>query len=60
MLTHVVDTCRALNKDEAYALMSSADLGLKESTLRRRSSTVAAWSQWVAELLEMGQLRIPS
>ncbi|MCG7228859.1 type II restriction enzyme [Corynebacterium minutissimum] len=60
MLTHVVDTCRALSKDEAYALMRSADLGLKESTLRRRSSTVAAWSQWVAELLEMGQLRIPS
>lgn len=60
MLTHVVDTCRALSKDEAYALMRAADLGLKESTLRRRSSTVAAWSQWVAELLEMGQLRIPS
>ena len=31
--------------------MRAANLGLNDTTLRRRSGTVAAWSQWLAELL---------
>lgn len=52
MVQHVVDTHRAVSKDEAAEYMRAANLGLRETTLRRRSATVAAWSQWLAELLE--------
>ena len=52
MVRHVVDTGRAVDKEEAMVFMRAANLGLGDSTLRRRSATVAAWSQWLAELLE--------
>ncbi|PMC70709.1 hypothetical protein CJ201_06630 [Corynebacterium aurimucosum] len=52
MVQHVVDTGRAVDKEEAMVFMRAANLGLGDSTLRRRSATVAAWSQWLAELLE--------
>ncbi|GAA1474476.1 hypothetical protein GCM10009604_22090 [Corynebacterium aurimucosum] len=52
MVRHVVDTRRAVNKEEAMVFMRAASLGLGETTLRRRSATVAAWSHWLAELLQ--------
>lgn len=52
MVRYVVDKHRALSKNEAAGFMRAANLGLSETTLRRRSATVAAWSQWLAELLE--------
>lgn len=52
MVQHVVDTHRAVNKEEALVFMRAANLGLNDTTLRRRSGTVAAWSQWLKELLE--------
>ena len=52
MVQHVVDTHRAVNKEEAMVFMRAANLGLGETTLRRRSATVAAWSHWLAELLQ--------
>ena len=51
MVQHVVTTRRAVNKEEAMVFMRAANLGLNDTTLRRRSGTVAAWSQWLAELL---------
>ncbi|MBE7339919.1 hypothetical protein INS45_10835 [Corynebacterium aurimucosum] len=52
MVRFVVDKHCALSKDEAAGFMRAANLGLGETTLRRRSATVAAWSQWLKELLE--------
>ncbi|WP_227485866.1 type II restriction enzyme [Corynebacterium aurimucosum] len=52
MVRFVVDKHCALSKAEAAGFMRAANLGLGETTLRRRSATVAAWSQWLAELLE--------
>ncbi|WP_246820230.1 hypothetical protein [Corynebacterium sp. HMSC074E01] len=51
MVQHVVTSRRAVNKEEAMVFMRAANLGLNDTTLRRRSGTVAAWSQWLAELL---------
>ena len=51
MLESVAQSERALTVDEAMALMRAAELGLGDSTLRRRAGTVVAWSQWVAELI---------
>lgn len=52
MVRYVVDKHCALSKDEAAGFMRAANLGLGETTLRRRSATVVAWSQWLKELLE--------
>ena len=51
MVKLVVDAGRPITKEEAESLMHTAGLGLGESTLRRRASTVAAWSHWLAERL---------
>lgn len=56
MLESVAQSERALTVDEAMALMRAAELGLGDSTLRRRAGTVVAWSQWVAELIRLGSL----
>lgn len=52
MVRFVVDKHCALSKAEAAGFMRAANLGLSETTLRRRSATVAAWSQWLKELLD--------
>ncbi|QRP19972.1 type II restriction enzyme [Corynebacterium striatum] len=58
VIREVVEQQRALTKAEAQALMEEADLGLTGSTLPRRASTVAAWSQWIWELIAPEQLML--
>ncbi|MEX3515094.1 MULTISPECIES: type II restriction enzyme [unclassified Corynebacterium] len=44
-----------IGRDEAAEIMRTADLGLGESTLKRRAATVAAWTEWVRDLAQAAQ-----